>query len=84
MSVAENNKEGINLIIEELEKIRDSKDISDYRINMELKPYYTEDHTKGAMVKRKLNGKKLTITITQGTAMSLRYTYLGTEVIEED
>lgn len=77
-------KNGINLIIEELEKIRDSKDIADYRINMELKPYYTEDHTKGAMVKRELNGNKITITIAQGTLMSLRHTYFGTEIIRED
>lgn len=77
-------KNGINLIIEELEKIRDSKDIADYRINMELKPYYTEDHTKGAMVKHKLNGKKLTITITQGMIVSLKHTFLGTEIIEGD
>lgn len=84
MNVAENNKEGINLIIKELEKNRDSKDIADFRINIESKPYYTEDHTKGMFVKRKLNGNKITITIAQGTLMSLRHTYLGTEIIEED
>ncbi|MCI9245551.1 MAG: hypothetical protein HFJ30_00110 [Clostridia bacterium] len=77
-------KNGINLIIQELEKIRDSENIADFRINMQSKPYYTEDHTKGAIVKSKLNGNKITITITQGTTISLKHTYLGTEIIEED
>ena len=75
---------GINLIIKELQSIRDSGDILNCRINIEYKPYYTEDHTKGGFVKRKLNGQKITITISRGTTMNLKKTYLGTEVVEED
>lgn len=84
-NVRENNIKGINLIIEFLEEIKNSKDIEKYQIYIDTDYYYKRDHTsKNGRVETSKNGSKIVITIAKGKLINEEIDFIGTKIIKDD
>ncbi len=81
-NIRDDNIQGIDAIIEYLQKLKKDKNLDKYRIEVDITPYYEEDYTKGSYVEHTKIGSKTTITIKEGITRNMKNTYLG--LMEEE